>query len=108
MYEPRAVTRVTNPEDVSHHGLVEAVSGSASRIAQLSVPVFAELNPPCRTSPFPGRAVTFMLIEFATCVRSPKLDALVSKLSLSRVAATAVTLYNPSMKIGRASCRGRV
>jgi len=63
MYEPRAVTRVTNPEDVSHHGLVEAVSGSASRIAQLSVSVFAELNPPCRTSPLPGRAVTLLEAE---------------------------------------------
>src|SRR5688500_9295601 len=84
MYDPSAVNRVTNPVEVSHQGSVASVSGSASRSAQLSLSVFAELKPPCRTRPFPGRAVMFMLIEFATCVRSPKFSAAVWKLSLSR------------------------
>ena len=78
-----------------HHGLSESDSGSACRRAQLSVSVFAVLKPPCSTMPLPGRAVTFILIEFATCVRSPKFAADVWKLSFSLVAAVAVTLYRP-------------
>ena len=73
-------------------GLVGAVSGSSVRRSQLSLWVFAVLNPPCSVRPLFGRAVTFRLIESAACVCVPIFVSRVWKLSFSRAAAAGVTL----------------